>query len=427
MFRELFPFNKPPVIQFPVKHEIFLTDTTLREGQQGWRILNVKECLRILEALSKLGGEKGLIKTTEVFLYTSKDIEVVKEIIDYNLKYPKPIAWIRSTHSDLNLVDEAGLDSAVILTSISDYHIKYKLGMDRDQAINKYLSVIQEAFKKGFNVTCSLEDTTRSDIEGLLIPFIGRVLKLAEKYHASVKFKLADTLGLGLPFSEVPAPRGIPKLIELLLEKAEVNSSMLEFHGHNDFHLAVANHLAAWLYGATYSNCTLLGIGERAGNCPLEAMALLYSSITGDVEGVNLKAILETANIFREMGYDIPLHHPIVGENAFKTRAGIHIDGLIKNPEIYLPLDPREILNVPIKVALDAYSGKSGIIYWLKTHFNLDSDDLKDLKSDPRIDLIHKSIAKIYSKGRVTALRDDEVMVLVRKCMPELVEKASVS
>jgi len=415
-YRDVYPFNSVPRI-IPSSREIeenlrsiYITDTTLRDGQQGWRSFSVEESVKIYELLVDIGG-RGAIRATEVFLYTDKDREVVKILKSYGYRYPKVISWIRATRSDLRLVIDVGLDETIMLTSISDYHIRYKFGLSREEVIGKYLEVIEEAFRHGIKVKCSLEDITRADIHGVVVPFIKRVLELGEKYDIEPAFRMPDTLGLGLPFPEVPLPRGIPAIVTTIRRETGVSQEQLEFHAHNDFGLAVANQLSAWMYGAASANCTLLGIGERAGNCPLEVIAIHYTGIKGSSD-INLKALPRIVDLFESMGYRVNDHYPIVGRNAFKTKAGIHADGLLKNPEVYLPFNPMEVLGKPYGVEITPYSGTAAIVLWIKNYLGY-SDISKD---DPRIKAIYREIQELYSRtGRREPLSDNEIMEIVSK------------
>ena len=415
---DAFPYPYPPKIVLEsgrVEH-ISITDTTLREGQQAFRPFTAEEALAIHELLSEISGPRGVVKSAELFLYTKRDREIAKVLLDSGLEYPKPVAWIRAVKSDIDLVAEAGLDEAVILCSSSDYHIRYKLGLSRREAAEKYLEAIEYALEKGIKVRCSLEDSTRADVRGFLVPFATRARELGEKYGIEVEFKLADTLGVGLPFSETSLPRSVPKLVRALIS-AGIPGSAIEFHGHNDFGLAVANHLAAWIAGASMSNCTLLGIGERAGNCPLELMALAYVGLRGTDDGMNLRALGRIAALFESMGYEVPESQPLVGSRAFATKAGIHIDGLMKNPAVYLPFDPLEVLGVPIRVFITPHSGRAGIAYWISTKYGL---SYSKLKSDPRVGAIYEAVLSMFDGGRVEPLSDEEMEELVAKYMPEL-------
>jgi isopropylmalate/homocitrate/citramalate synthase len=391
-----------------------ITDSTLREGQQALRPFTVNEALAIYEVLNKINGSSDVIRSTELFLYTNRDREIVKAVKDSGFKYPKPVAWIRAAKADVDLVVEAGLEEAVMLCSISDIHIRYKLGLTRKDVENKYLDALEYALKNGLKVRCSLEDATRSDVN-FALDFALKAVKLGEKYGLKVGFKLADTLGLGLPFSEAEPPRGIPRLVRAFIE-AGLPGDSLEFHGHNDFGLAAANHLAAWIFGASMSNCTLLGIGERAGNCPLEVMAITYAELVGGDSGMNLKALPEARRVFESMGHNTPRNQPIVGEETFATKAGIHIDGLLKNPAIYLPFDPLKVVGLPIKIEITPHSGRAGVVYWISTHLQV---DCLDLKRDPRVDNICKEVSAMFEAGRTKPLSDAEMAELVAKHMPE--------
>jgi len=422
-FRDIYPFDTVPrfqVLDNEIREnlsKIFLTDTTLRDGQQGWRVFTVEECEKIYELLADIGG-RGAITSTEVFLYTEKDREAAKRLLAYGYKYPEVIGWIRATFSDLQLVLDMKLDETVMLMSISDYHIKYKFNATREEAFRKYLEVAEKAMNHGIVIRASLEDITRADIFGAAIPFIKRLLALSEKYKVPVKIKIPDTLGLGLPFPEVPLPRGIPAIIQAIRRATGIPQEYIEFHGHNDLGLVVANHLAAWMHGAAGANCTLIGIGERAGNCPLEVMALHYAGIVG-TDKINLKAIARVPELFEKMGLKTLEHYPVIGRNAFRTKAGIHADGLLKNPEVYLPFDPVKVLGLPYSVAITPYSGRSAVVIWLKNYLGIDGVS----KDDPRVVAIYNEIVELFNKtNRVQPLTDNEMFAIVKKYFPEAVK-----
>lgn len=424
LYRDIYPFDSVP--RFIVHSEevrrslerIHITDTTLRDGQQGWRPFTIEECEKIYEFLVELGG-RGAITSTEAFLYTEKDRQTVKRLTDYGYRHPKVIGWIRASLSDLQLVLDAKLDETVVLMSISDYHIRYKLGLSKSDALSKYLEVAEKALSHGIIIRASLEDVTRADIDGTVVPFLNRLLELSEKHKVPVKIKLPDTLGVGLPFVEAPPPRGIPAIITAIRMATGIPPEHIEFHGHNDLGLAVANHLAAWMYGAAGSNCTLLGIGERAGNCPLEVMAVHYAGIKG-ASDINLKALSQLPELFNKMGLYIMDHYPIVGRNAFRTKAGIHADGLLKNPEVYLPFDPLKVLGLPYSIAVTPYSGRAAIVLWIRNYLGVNGIT----KEDPRVANLYNEIVELFERtGRVEPLSDQEMLAMVRKHFPDLFNK----
>lgn len=389
--------------------KIYLTDTTLRDGQQGSRPFTVKECEMIYELLADI-GESGAIYSTELFLYTEKDRATVKSLREYGYEYPKVIGWIRATREDVQLLLDSGLDETVVLMSISDYHVKYKFNSTRLRVVSKYLEVAELLLSRGVTIRASLEDVTRANVRGVVIPFIRELLQLSEKYRTPLVIKLPDTLGLGLPFPEIPLPRGVPALVKIIIEETGLKPEQLEFHGHNDLGLVVANHLAAWLYGAAGSNCTLLGIGERAGNCPLEVMAVHYAGIRGE-GGINLRALSRISELLGKLGFHVSEYHPIVGRNAFRTKAGIHVDGLLKNPKVYLPFDPLKVLGVPYSMEITPYSGRSAIVAWIRKNLGIDVD-----KADPRVEVVYREVVNAFKgDGRAMPLSDEELLEIVKK------------
>jgi isopropylmalate/homocitrate/citramalate synthase len=184
---------------------------------------------------------------------------------------------------------------------------------------------------------------------------------------------------------------------------------MLEWHGHNDFYKAVANASSAWLYGASAVNCSLLGIGERTGNIPLEAMVIEYASLKGTLDGMDPTAITDIANYYKnELGYDIPPMTPFVGASFNMTRAGIHADGLMKDAEIYNIFDTEKILARAAEVSISNTSGLAGIVYWMNANYGLVGDAMLT-KQDKIIHLMKEEIDNAYADGRTTVMSDDEL------------------
>jgi len=219
--KDIFKYPKLPLVKtYPMsmKGEIYISDTTLRDGQQGWRPFNVEEIVNIYMLLHELNGRSNVICVSEFFLYTPKDREAFRKVRELAVENPKPISWLRATFSDLKLAMEAGVDETVMLTSISDYHIRYKLRLSKRQTLEKYLEVVEEALKNGITVKCSLEDITRADLYGTVVPFVNSLMRLSEKYDLPVKIKICDTLGIGLPYPEIPPPRGVPQLVGLYVK-----------------------------------------------------------------------------------------------------------------------------------------------------------------------------------------------------------------
>lgn len=427
VFRNLFPYDQVPKIAFNdriVPHnfpdEIWITDTTFRDGQQSRAPYTTEQIVTIYDYLHRLGGPKGIIRQSEFFLYSKKDRDAVYKCMERGYNFPEITSWIRASKKDFELVKEIGLKETGILVSCSDYHIFYKMKMTRRQAMNHYLSVVRDCLETGIAPRCHLEDITRSDIHGFVIPFCLELMKLGESYGIPVKIRACDTMGYGVNFSGAVIPRSVQGIIYGLMTHGGVPSNMLEWHGHNDFYKAVTNSTTAWLYGASSVNCSLFGIGERTGNTPLEAMVFEYAQLKGTLDGMDTTVITELAEYFtKEIGYAIPHRTPFVGKNFNVTRAGIHADGLLKNEEIYNIFDTDKFLNRPVLVSVSNTSGLAGIAHWMNTYFKLKGDNAVD-KSDPVVIKVKEWVDDEYNSGRVTVITDDELIAVINNVKTDL-------
>ncbi|WP_033166879.1 2-isopropylmalate synthase [Clostridium sp. KNHs205] len=420
VFRNLFPYDEVPKIAFNdriVPHnfpeEIWITDTTFRDGQQSRAPYSTEQIVTIFDYLHRLGGPKGIIRQSEFFLYSKKDRDAVYKCMEKGYQFPEVTSWIRASKKDFQLVKDIGMKETGILVSCSDYHIFYKMKMTRREAMNHYLNIVQECLETGVAPRCHLEDITRSDIHGFVIPFCMELMKLGEKYRIPVKIRACDTMGYGVNFSGAVIPRSVQGIIYGLLTHGGVPSHLIEWHGHNDFYKAVTNSTTAWLYGACGINCSLFGIGERTGNTPLEAMVFEYAQLKGTLDGMDTTVITELADYFtKEIGYKIPPRTPFVGKNFNVTRAGIHADGLLKNEEIYNIFDTEKFLNRPALVAVSNTSGLAGIAHWINTYFKLKGDEIVD-KNDPLVIKVKEWVDEEYDSGRVTVITDEELIGVI--------------
>jgi len=427
VFRNLFPYKEVPKIAFNdriVPHEmpedIWITDTTFRDGQQSRTPYSTDQIVHIYDAFHRLGGPKGIIRQCEFFLYSKKDRDAVYKCMEKGYKFPEITSWIRASKKDFELVKEIGLKETGILVSCSDYHIFYKMKMTRKQAMEHYLGVVRECLETGISPRCHLEDITRSDIYGFVIPFCLELMKLKDEYGIPVKIRACDTMGYGVNFPGAVIPRSVPGIIYGLKEHAGVPSELLEWHGHNDFYKAVNNSTTAWLYGASAVNSALFGIGERTGNTPLEAMVFEYAQLRGTLDGMDTTVITELAEYYeKEIGYHIPERTPFVGKNFNVTRAGIHADGLLKNEEIYNIFDTDKLLNRPVLVAVSNTSGLAGIAHWINTYYRLKGGKAVDKKS-PLVAEVKKWVDQEYETGRVTAITDGELEKVIKESSKKL-------
>ena len=416
LYRDVYDYDQVPKIAFnhrrvpmAMPEDIWITDTSFRDGQQSVNPYTPEQIAELYKLMSQLGGPYGIIRQTEFFIYSQRDREAIERCMDLGLRFPEITTWIRASREDFRLVKELGVRETGILVSCSDYHIFKKLKMTRREAMEHYLATVKDAFDAGVMPSCHLEDITRADFYGFVVPFVNELMKLSREAGIPVRVRACDTMGYGVPYTEVALPRSVPGIIYGLQHYSDVQSEYLEWHGHNDFYKAVANASAAWLYGACGVNCSLLGIGERTGNVPLEAMVFEYASLRGSLDGMDPTAITRIAEYFsREIGYHIPPMTPFVGRNFNMTRAGIHADGLLKDEEIYNIFNTEKLLDRPAAVAISKTSGLAGIAYWINQNYRLKGERQLD-KRAKLVEQMKDWVDAQYEGGRTAALSNEEL------------------
>lgn len=439
LLEETFNYGLPPLIRFdgPVveyidgkqvefdtkslkTRDIFITDTTFRDGQQARPPYSVEQMVKIYDMLSKLGGPNGVIRQTEFFLYTKNDREALDQCRALGHKYPECTGWIRANIGDFRLVKEAGLKETGMLTSCSDFHIFRKLKFkDRQECIDSYCEVVEAAFEAGIRPRCHLEDLTRADIDGFVLPFVERLMRLSEQVppELTVKIRLCDTMGFGISYPGVELPRSIPKLIYKLNRECGVPSDRLEWHGHNDFHKVLINAGTAWLYGCDAFNGTLFGIGERTGNPPLEGAIFEYIALKGDMCGIDTTLITELAEYLESTGMTIADNYPFVGKHFNTTRAGIHAGGLRQDEQIYNIFDTEKLLGRSPRVAITDKTGVDGVAIWVNEYFGLSGESRI---SKFKVHRVAQWVMDQYEKeSRLSTITDEELELRVKEFMPD--------
>jgi isopropylmalate/homocitrate/citramalate synthase len=425
LMRDQFPYSTPPLVRFdgvevPLNRptDIFLTDTTFRDGQQARTPYTTQQIVDLYDMLHRLSGPRGLIRQSEFFLYSEKDRQAVERCQERGYLFPEVTAWIRAVKADFQLVKAMGIKETGILTSASDYHIYLKLGIDRHRAMEQYLSVVRAALEEGVRPRCHLEDVTRADIYGFVVPFAQELMKLSQDAGIPIKIRLCDTMGYGVTYPGAALPRSVQRLAHAMIHDAGVPSSHLEWHGHNDFYKVLTNASTAWLYGVAGVNGTLLGFGERTGNTPLEGMIFEYMGLTGETD-IETTVITEIAEYLeRECGYATPPMTPFVGKQFNVTAAGIHADGVIKNEEIYNIFDTATLLRRPLGVSVTDKAGVAGVAFWVNQALGLSGEVRLD-KRHPGLLAMYGWVQEQYASGRTTSLAEMEMLTAARHFLPE--------
>ncbi|MFO7754169.1 MAG: 2-isopropylmalate synthase [Desulfobacteraceae bacterium] len=390
-------------------NRIIIFDTTLRDGEQSpGASMNKAEKLRIATQLELLGVdviEAGFPASSQ------GDFDAVKAIAE-NLKRAQTTALCRASRADIDRGWEA-IQNAVsprihTFIATSDLHMEYKLKMDRNQVLEKAVESVRHAASYTDNVEFSAEDGSRSDPD-----FLCQVFEAVIDAGATT-VNLPDTVGYSIPaeFSE---------LVKYVTDNTpNMDRAVLSVHCHNDLGLATANTLAAVEAGARQVEVTINGIGERAGNTSLEEVVMALATRPNFFPhtcGVNTTKIYPTSRLVSMVtGIMVQPNRPVIGANAFAHEAGIHQDGVLKNPMTYEIMKPETVGVKKNSLVLGKHSGKHAF----KNHigemgYSLSEDEIDSLfekfkqLSDRKKDILDEDIEALINES---VLRSNEIFRL---------------
>ncbi|MBC7108870.1 MAG: homocitrate synthase [Methanomassiliicoccales archaeon] len=340
--------DKQLVIAKLSKSPINICDTTLRDGEQAAGIVFANiEKIRIAKLLDEIGVQQI---EAGIPAMGGDEKKCVKKIAQLGLN-ASVLGWNRANIEDISHSIDCDVDAVAISMSSSDIHIEHKLRKTREWVIERLVESIEYAKSHGLYISANAEDASRADKE-----FLIQFAKAAEDAGAD-RLRYCDTLG-------ILEPRGTFDAIASLIKEVDLE---IEMHTHNDFGMATANAIAGVQAGATFVSTTVLGIGERTGNAPLEEIVMAAKHLLKIDTGIETQRFREIAEyVARAAGRTIPDWKPIVGSNCFAHEAGIHTDGVMKYLSNYEPYSPEEV-GMTRKIIIGKHSGRHTIIQVLKS------------------------------------------------------------
>ena len=367
---------------------ISILDTTLRDGEQTPGVnFSSHEKIAIARGLDAAGVDLIEIGTPAM---GTEEKAVLKDLLNLGLK-AKLITWNRALESDIDQSLEIGAKEIHISLPVSDELMQIKLKATRAEILKRLYTIGQYLKQSAVNFSVGAEDASRGKPE-----FLRDFASLAQDLGAK-RLRLCDTVGILNPFS-------LQTLFAPLVKDLKIAA---EIHSHNDFGMATANSLTAMVCGFQILDSTVLGLGERAGNAPLEELALALQLQMGTAKQIRPKELKPLAELVAKSAcMAIPKGKSIVGERIFCHESGIHVAGVIKDPRAYEPFAP-ETIGAHRMILLGKHSGKKAIIHKLK--------QMSLLPKDPTSLIAKIKALALTKKGGIT---DNELTRMVAKAAP---------
>lgn len=366
--------------------DIKIQDTTLRDGEQMPGVaFGFDEKIRIAEKAVEFGVD--LIDIMPAV--SESEFRVTKELTRRFGRRITPACRLKKT--DIDTAIDAGASRVVLISPLSDLHITQRLGISREKNLGNSLDMIDYAASHGLVADIAGEDASRADI-GYLKEFLGAV-------HRKISiFFLSDTVGC-------LTPKSTGELVSLIKNNFDCPIAL---HMHNDFGLATANTVEGLLAGADYFSGTFTGIGERAGNAPIEEVCAALHFLCGKELKVDYRMLKGICDMVQDSsGVRVQRHKPVIGENAFSHEAGIHVDGVLKNPRTYEFIDPAAVGHER-KICLGKHSGKRALEHVLSEKFHLKGVDPAD------IDMLLEEIKAMHKAGK-PCFSDEDVSGMIAR------------
>jgi len=373
------------------ERKVYIDDTTLRDGEQtAGVVFSNHEKITIARMLAEIGVDQI---EAGIPAMGGDEKEVIKKIVDLELPC-SILAWNRAVIDDIKHSLDTGVKAVAISIAVSDIHIQHKLRATRKWVLDAIKKAIDFAKSHDLYVSLNGEDASRADLEFLL-----EVTRTA-KEHGADRFRFCDTIGTMEPFKTY-------EVIKTIIDETGID---VEMHTHNDLGLATANALAGVKAGAKWVNTTVMGLGERAGNAPIEEVVMALKITMGIDLPIKTNMFRELAEyVAQASSRTVPAWKAVVGANVFAHESGIHADGVLKDPKTYELFSPEEV-GLQRQILIGKHSGTHALVAKFREY----GIELSREEANQLLPMVRRAALELKR-----ALFDKELMLLYRQFKEE--------
>ena len=376
--RHFFPSYRVPQLNFsdgylPVRVPgcASCVDSTLATGLPALGRLTTEQIVEHTVALNTLNGKSGLLGKVEILVGGDAERDALKELIP---RYKsgelqvEPVAVVLPAPECIEPLKGSGVREVGVQFGASDYLSVGQGPGSREAPVTALRETLDALLDHGFTPRLDLLDITRADLESLVIPLVSDVMDhLSSRGFGGLRLRLVDSLGLGMPWPEIPVPRSIPRMVHTLTHKLDIPGDQVEFLGYNDMGMALANSLSALVHGCTSVVTTTGGLGERAGVAPTELMLLHICGLYGI--DLDLKRVADLFKGLKPAEGELAPRHPLWGQESLTRGFAPHASALAAVHELDAPFDTYRLLDMPPDVKVRQENGPAGLVYMIKRHF----------------------------------------------------------
>jgi 2-phosphinomethylmalic acid synthase len=391
LLRHIFPTHRVPRSSFSedsipisVPQVVSCIDSTLAHGALALRHPSIEEATAFYDRLERLNHKSGLIRRLELMVDVTRGRELLAELIEHQQEegcQVEPVALLpRPSPDAVKILTDLDVGEAGLMCGVSDYLRRERGAAGSLQGLTEHLiCTIDACVERRIRPRLDLVDVTRADVEGFVLPAVEICQNhLGRRGGGQLRVRLCDTFGLGLPWTEAPVPRSVPRLLRLIGYALGLKPEQLEFVGYNEMGLALANTISAALHGCGGLVASVGGVGERSGLAPLEQALIHLSGLFG--MDCDLTVVSEMLSMLARQGLKLGLHNPLWGEAGLTTCLVPSWRPVKETLELYAPFDTRRLIGRAPEVSVRVASGALGLAHLIHRHLpeaDLEADEGK--------------------------------------------------